>query len=106
MGGKTPGPGRAIPSRRALRGDVVARGARTGRPRTRRPRGLRAGAGGPRPRPAVPPPLIEQLAPQGRLIAPAIDGTRQRFTLLEKTIDDIRSVLVFGDTIPSSSARG
>jgi len=50
--------------------------------------------------------LIEQLAPQGRLIAPAIDGTRQRFTLLEKTIDDIRSVLVFGDTIPSSSARG
>jgi protein-L-isoaspartate(D-aspartate) O-methyltransferase len=40
--------------------------------------------------PAVPPPLIEQLAAQGRLIAPVIDGTRQRLTLREKTVDGIR----------------
>ena len=40
--------------------------------------------------PDIPPPLIEQLTPQGRLIAPVIEGTRQRLTLLEKTGDGIR----------------
>jgi protein-L-isoaspartate(D-aspartate) O-methyltransferase len=35
--------------------------------------------------PGVPPPLIEQLAARGRLIAPVIEGRRQRLTLLEKT---------------------
>lgn len=44
--------------------------------------------------PAVPPPLIEQLAAQGRLIAPVIDGTRQRLTLLEKTVDGIRRTVI------------
>jgi protein-L-isoaspartate(D-aspartate) O-methyltransferase len=37
--------------------------------------------------PDVPPPLIEQLAVDGRLIAPVIDRTRQRLTLLGKTVD-------------------
>jgi protein-L-isoaspartate(D-aspartate) O-methyltransferase len=37
--------------------------------------------------PEIPPPLIEQLATPGRLIAPVMDGTRQRLTLLEKTVD-------------------
>ena len=37
--------------------------------------------------PDVPPPLIEQLAAHGRLIAPLIDRTRQRLTLLGKTVD-------------------
>ena len=36
--------------------------------------------------PDVPPPLIEQLALRGRLIVPIIDGTRQRLTLVEKTV--------------------
>jgi protein-L-isoaspartate(D-aspartate) O-methyltransferase len=40
--------------------------------------------------PDVPPPLIDQLAARGRLIAPVLDGTRQRLTLLEKTADGIR----------------
>jgi protein-L-isoaspartate(D-aspartate) O-methyltransferase len=40
--------------------------------------------------PAVPPPLIEQLTARGRLIAPVVEGTRQRLTLLEKTVDDVR----------------
>jgi protein-L-isoaspartate(D-aspartate) O-methyltransferase len=44
--------------------------------------------------PDVPPPLIEQLAAQGRLIAPVIDGTRQRLTLLEKTVDGIRRTVI------------
>jgi protein-L-isoaspartate(D-aspartate) O-methyltransferase len=44
--------------------------------------------------PAVPPPLIDQLAAQGRLIAPVIDGTRQRLTLLEKTVDVIRHTVI------------
>jgi protein-L-isoaspartate(D-aspartate) O-methyltransferase len=44
--------------------------------------------------PAVPPPLIEQLAARGRLIAPVIDGTRQRLTLLEKTVDGIRPTVI------------
>jgi protein-L-isoaspartate(D-aspartate) O-methyltransferase len=45
--------------------------------------------------PDVPPPLIEQLTPRGRLIAPIIEGTRQRLTLLEKTVarDDLRARL-------------
>jgi protein-L-isoaspartate(D-aspartate) O-methyltransferase len=37
--------------------------------------------------PDVPPPLIDQLALHGRLIAPVIEGTRQRLTLLGKTVD-------------------
>ena len=37
--------------------------------------------------PDVPPPLIEQLAAHGRLIAPLIDRTPQRLTLLGKTVD-------------------
>jgi protein-L-isoaspartate(D-aspartate) O-methyltransferase len=40
--------------------------------------------------PDVPPPLIEQLAVRGRLIAPVIEGTRQRLTLLDKTMDGVR----------------
>jgi len=40
--------------------------------------------------PDVPPPLIEQLAVRGRLIAPVIEGRRQRLTLLEKTLDGVR----------------
>ena len=40
--------------------------------------------------PDVPPPLIEQLAPRGRLIAPVREGARQRLTLLEKTVDGLR----------------
>jgi protein-L-isoaspartate(D-aspartate) O-methyltransferase len=36
--------------------------------------------------PEVPPPLIEQLASRGRLIAPIIEGARQRLTLVEKTV--------------------
>ena len=44
--------------------------------------------------PAVPPPLIEQLAESGRLIAPVLDeGARQRLTLLERTIDGVRSTI-------------
>jgi protein-L-isoaspartate(D-aspartate) O-methyltransferase len=39
--------------------------------------------------PAVPPPLIEQLAVRGRLIVPVIEGTRQRLTLLEKTLHGV-----------------
>jgi protein-L-isoaspartate(D-aspartate) O-methyltransferase len=40
--------------------------------------------------PDVPSPLIEQLATPGRLIAPVLDGRRQRLTLLEKTADGVR----------------
>jgi protein-L-isoaspartate(D-aspartate) O-methyltransferase len=40
--------------------------------------------------PNIPPPLIEQLAPRARLIAPVIEGTRQQLTLLEKTPDGVR----------------
>jgi protein-L-isoaspartate(D-aspartate) O-methyltransferase len=40
--------------------------------------------------PDVPPPLIEQLQPGGRLIAPVLEGRRQRLTLLEKTADGVR----------------
>jgi protein-L-isoaspartate(D-aspartate) O-methyltransferase len=38
----------------------------------------------------VPSPLIEQLAAPGRLIAPVVEGARQRLTLLEKTVDGVR----------------
>jgi protein-L-isoaspartate(D-aspartate) O-methyltransferase len=44
--------------------------------------------------PDVPPPLIEQLAARGRLIAPILEGTRQRLTLLEKTTDAIRRTIL------------
>jgi protein-L-isoaspartate(D-aspartate) O-methyltransferase len=40
--------------------------------------------------PDIPPPLIDQLAPRGRLIAPVLEGTRQRLTLLDKTADGVR----------------
>jgi protein-L-isoaspartate(D-aspartate) O-methyltransferase len=40
--------------------------------------------------PDLPPPLIEQLAARGRLIAPVIEGAHQRLTLLEKTADGTR----------------
>jgi protein-L-isoaspartate(D-aspartate) O-methyltransferase len=44
--------------------------------------------------PDVPPPLIEQLAARGRLIAPVIEGTRQRLTLFEKTADRVRRTIL------------
>jgi protein-L-isoaspartate(D-aspartate) O-methyltransferase len=44
--------------------------------------------------PDVPPPLIEQLAARGRLIAPVLEGTRQRLTLLENTLEGIRRTIV------------
>jgi protein-L-isoaspartate O-methyltransferase len=37
-----------------------------------------------------PPPLIDQLAARGRLIAPVLEGIRQRLTLLEKTARGVR----------------
>src|SRR5215212_9379401 len=40
--------------------------------------------------PDIPPPLIEQLALRGRLIVPVMEGTRQRLTLLEKTVDGVQ----------------
>jgi protein-L-isoaspartate(D-aspartate) O-methyltransferase len=40
--------------------------------------------------PDVPPPLIEQLTARGRLIAPVLEGTRQRLTLLDKTVGGVR----------------
>jgi protein-L-isoaspartate(D-aspartate) O-methyltransferase len=40
--------------------------------------------------PDVPPPLIEQLAPSGRLIVPVLEDTRQRLTLLENTAHGVR----------------
>jgi protein-L-isoaspartate(D-aspartate) O-methyltransferase len=42
----------------------------------------------------VPPPLIEQLTSQGRLVAPVLEGTRQRLTLLEKTTGAIRRTIL------------
>lgn len=39
--------------------------------------------------PEIPPPLIEQLATPGRVIAPVLEGTRQRLTVLEKSIDGV-----------------
>jgi protein-L-isoaspartate(D-aspartate) O-methyltransferase len=40
--------------------------------------------------PDAPPPLIEQLTARGRLIAPVLEGTRQRLTLLDKTVGGVR----------------
>jgi protein-L-isoaspartate(D-aspartate) O-methyltransferase len=40
--------------------------------------------------PDVPAPLIEQLATPGRLIAPVLEGRRQRLMLLEKTAGGVR----------------
>jgi protein-L-isoaspartate(D-aspartate) O-methyltransferase len=42
----------------------------------------------------VPAPLIEQLATPGRLIAPVLEATRQRLTLLEKTADGVRHTIL------------
>jgi protein-L-isoaspartate(D-aspartate) O-methyltransferase len=44
--------------------------------------------------PDVPPPLIEQLAAQGRLVAPVLEDRRQRLTLVEKTIDAVRRTIL------------
>jgi protein-L-isoaspartate(D-aspartate) O-methyltransferase len=44
--------------------------------------------------PEVPAPLIEQLATPGRLIAPVVEGERQRLTLLEKITDGVRGTKV------------
>jgi protein-L-isoaspartate(D-aspartate) O-methyltransferase len=44
--------------------------------------------------PDVPPPLIEQLAARARLIVPVMDDTRQRLTLLEKTVDGGRRTIL------------
>jgi protein-L-isoaspartate(D-aspartate) O-methyltransferase len=40
--------------------------------------------------PDVPSPLVQQLAARGRLIAPVLEGRRQRLTLLEKAVDGVR----------------
>jgi protein-L-isoaspartate(D-aspartate) O-methyltransferase len=40
--------------------------------------------------PGIPPPLIDQLTARGRLIAPIMDGARQRLTVLEMTADGER----------------
>jgi protein-L-isoaspartate(D-aspartate) O-methyltransferase len=44
--------------------------------------------------PALPQPLVEQLAGAGRLIAPVLEGGHQRLTLLERTADGIRSTVI------------
>jgi protein-L-isoaspartate(D-aspartate) O-methyltransferase len=44
--------------------------------------------------PDIPPALIEQLAARGRLIAPVVEGTRQRLMLLEETGDGLRRTIV------------
>lgn len=44
--------------------------------------------------PDVPPPLIDQLAAGGRLIAPLIDGDVQRLTLFEKTAEGLKSRVI------------
>jgi protein-L-isoaspartate(D-aspartate) O-methyltransferase len=44
--------------------------------------------------PDVPPPLVEQLAACGRLIAPVLEGMRQRLTLLEKTVEGVRRTIL------------
>jgi protein-L-isoaspartate O-methyltransferase len=41
----------------------------------------------------VPPPRFEQLGARGRLTAPVLEGTRQRLTLLEKTVDGVRRTI-------------
>jgi protein-L-isoaspartate O-methyltransferase len=42
----------------------------------------------------VPAPLIEQLAARGRLIAPVLEDTRQRLTLLQKTTEGVRRTIL------------
>jgi protein-L-isoaspartate(D-aspartate) O-methyltransferase len=44
--------------------------------------------------PAVPPPLLEQLSARGRLIAPVLQGPRQRLTLLQKTAHSVRRTII------------
>jgi protein-L-isoaspartate(D-aspartate) O-methyltransferase (PCMT) len=44
--------------------------------------------------PDVPPPLIEQLAARGRLIAPVLEDTHQRLTLREKRADGVRRAIL------------
>jgi protein-L-isoaspartate(D-aspartate) O-methyltransferase len=44
--------------------------------------------------PEVPPPLIEQLAARGRLIAPVREGAHQRLTLLEETVAGLRPKII------------
>jgi protein-L-isoaspartate(D-aspartate) O-methyltransferase len=44
--------------------------------------------------PDVPPPLVGQLPGRGRLIAPVLEGRRQRLTLLDKTEDGLRRTIV------------
>jgi protein-L-isoaspartate(D-aspartate) O-methyltransferase len=44
--------------------------------------------------PTVPPPLTEQLAARGRLIAPVKEGARQRLTLVEKTVHGVRAEIL------------
>jgi protein-L-isoaspartate(D-aspartate) O-methyltransferase len=44
--------------------------------------------------PAVPQPLVEQLAARGRLIAPLLERRRQRLTLLERTAEGLRSTII------------
>jgi protein-L-isoaspartate(D-aspartate) O-methyltransferase len=44
--------------------------------------------------PDVPRPLIEQLAARGRLIAPVLEDTRQRLTVLEKTAHGVRRTIL------------
>jgi protein-L-isoaspartate(D-aspartate) O-methyltransferase len=44
--------------------------------------------------PEIPPPLIAQLATRGRLIAPVLEGARQRLTLLERTVDGVERRLL------------
>ena len=44
--------------------------------------------------PEIPPPLIAQVAAAGRLIAPVVEGPRQRLTLLEKTTFGVRRTIL------------
>lgn len=44
--------------------------------------------------PDVPPPLLQQLAAGGRLIAPVLEGRRQRLTLLEQTMHGVRRTIL------------
>jgi protein-L-isoaspartate(D-aspartate) O-methyltransferase len=44
--------------------------------------------------PDVPTPLIDQLSARGRLIAPVLEGRRQRLTFLENTVQGIRGRIV------------
>jgi protein-L-isoaspartate O-methyltransferase len=54
--------------------------------------------------PAVSPPLIEQLAAPGRLVAPLIDGTRQRLTVFEKTVGRITDAAAARSSLGDTSA--